>query len=340
MEALILRGQDAFLRNDFETALKIYTEAIDIDDTRSAFFIARADVYAKIGQYSSAVIDTVSALQLDPNATLAHLRQGEYYWNLKDFVASNAAFQRAKQLGDNSDLLQTWLDKCKAVLGNAADAYVAPSAGHTVEPPLVSVTAPLRIRHDWYQTEKNVVIDIIIKKVKREDVTVEILPGNLVLTIKGLPGGGEYNLDLDLCYEIVPSESKWTTLSTKVEITLRKKSMVRWPALEGTGEDPVNGAVVRMQGADALTVSKKDQTKWDSLAAQVKLEEKDEKLEGDAALNKFFKDLYGDASDETKRAMNKSYMESGGTVLSTNWAEIGAKKTEVKPPTGTEFKKF
>lgn len=38
--------------------------------------------------------------------------------------------------------------------------------------------------------------------------------------------------------------------------------------------------------------------------------------------------------------MNKSFMESGGTVLSTNWSEIGAKPTEVKPPEGCEFKKY
>ena len=32
--------------------------------------------------------------------------------------------------------------------------------------------------------------------------------------------------------------------------------------------------------------------------------------------------------------------ESGGTVLSTNWNEIGDKKTEVKPPDGMEYKKW
>ena len=30
--------------------------------------------------------------------------------------------------------------------------------------------------------------------------------------------------------------------------------------------------------------------------------------------------------------------ESGGTVLSTNWKEIGGKKVEVKPPDGMEYK--
>ena len=38
--------------------------------------------------------------------------------------------------------------------------------------------------------------------------------------------------------------------------------------------------------------------------------------------------------------MNKSFQESGGTVLSTNWAEIGAKRTEVQPPTGMEAKTY
>ena len=34
------------------------------------------------------------------------------------------------------------------------------------------------------------------------------------------------------------------------------------------------------------------------------------------------------ADEDTRRAMNKSFQESNGTVLSTNWKEIGSKKTE------------
>ena len=31
-------------------------------------------------------------------------------------------------------------------------------------------------------------------------------------------------------------------------------------------------------------------------------------------------------------------MESGGTVLSTNWKDVGSKKLDVKPPDGMEWK--
>ena len=79
-------------------------------------------------------------------------------------------------------------------------------------------------------------------------------------------------------------------------------------------------------------------------------------------MNEMFQKIYADASDETKRAMNKSFQasyqlfyilininqmnlineiqESGGTVLSTNWNDIGKEKTEVKPPDGMEWKKY
>jgi suppressor of G2 allele of SKP1 len=46
--------------------------------------------------------------------------------------------------------------------------------------------------------------------------------------------------------------------------------------------------------------------------------------------------LQGDENQQ--RAMMKSYVESNGTVLSTNWNEVGSKKVECSPPEGMEPK--
>ena len=67
-------------------------------------------------------------------------------------------------------------------------------------------------------------------------------------------------------------------------------------------------------------------------------EDEDEE-EGDAT-NSFFKKLYKGASPEVQRAMMKSYTESNGTSLSTNWEEVSKGKVETLPPDGMEAKQW
>ena len=57
------------------------------------------------------------------------------------------------------------------------------------------------------------------------------------------------------------------------------------------------------------------------------LDDGDDDDEDDGA-NSFFKKLYNGAAPEVQRAMMKSYTESNGTSLSTNWEEVSKGKVE------------
>lgn len=85
---------------------------------------------------------------------------------------------------------------------------------------------------------------------------------------------------------------------------------------------------------------------WDNITTNILSSEKDKTLSddpntgGDSAVNDLFKKIFADADEDSRRAMMKSYVESGGTSLSTNWDDVKKGPVEVKPPQGSEYKKW
>lgn len=73
---------------------------------------------------------------------------------------------------------------------------------------------------------------------------------------------------------------------------------------------------------------------WDKI---VKDFEENEKDDGITAL---FQKIYATGDENVRRAMNKSFIESNGTVLSTNWNDVGKGKVEMKEPDNCEYKKY
>uniref|UniRef100_A0A2I3GVT8 SGT1 homolog, MIS12 kinetochore complex assembly cochaperone n=1 Tax=Nomascus leucogenys TaxID=61853 RepID=A0A2I3GVT8_NOMLE len=175
-----------------------------------------------------------------------------------------------------------------------------------------------KIKYDWYQTESQV-----------NDVNVEFSEKELSALVK-LPSGEDYNFKLEL-HPIIPEQSIFKVVSTKIEIKLKKPEAVRWEKLEGQGDVPTPKQFIA--GVKNLHPSSSPYTRnWDKLVGKIKEEENNEKLEGDAQIS-------SDGSDEVKCAMNQSFVESGGTVLSTSWSDVGKRKVEINPD-DMEWKKY
>ncbi|CAG9794513.1 unnamed protein product [Diatraea saccharalis] len=199
-----------------------------------------------------------------------------------------------------------------------------------------------KIKHDWYQTESHVVITILIKNAPNDKVKVHYGDRSLSVTSALPQSDSEYSLELELAHEIVPSMCTYVVTPSKIEVKLRKKEGLRWNVLEGEGKEEVVKAIPQavIDASGPQQPPKLFKKDWDKIEKDIKKMEEEEKPEGEAALNALFQKIYGEGSDEVRRAMNKSFVESGGTVLSTNWNQVAKEKVEVKPPDGLEFKKW
>ncbi|KAI1086183.1 SGS-domain-containing protein [Rostrohypoxylon terebratum] len=97
----------------------------------------------------------------------------------------------------------------------------------------------------------------------------------------------------------------------------------------------VEGGPAKAASPQSYPTSSKKAINWDKLKD---VDDDEEEKNGD--VNSFFKKLYLDADPDTKRAMMKSFIESNGTSLSTNWAEAQSKTYQSHPPEGVEAKKW
>ncbi|KAK9872012.1 hypothetical protein WA026_015258 [Henosepilachna vigintioctopunctata] len=197
------------------------------------------------------------------------------------------------------------------------------------------------LKHDWYQTETSVVITVLLRNIKEEQLTVQFFEKNVKLDITGSELSDNISRVFDLSHTIVPDQCSFKITPAKIEIKLKKCEGLRWDKLEGQCDNVKSipqGPVPTTGNPLSYPTSKgKD---WSAIEKDIKAQESQEKPEGEEALNKLFQEIYGKGSDEVKKAMNKSFMESGGTVLSTNWKEVCQDKVECKPPDGMEFKKW
>ena len=82
---------------------------------------------------------------------------------------------------------------------------------------------------------------------------------------------------------------------------------------------------------------------WGKAEKEIDRELEEDKPQNEGALNAWFQQIYAKASNDTRRAMNKSMQTSNGSVLSTNWEEVRDKDYEGKDrvvPEGMELKKW
>ena len=413
------RGEAALSKSDFTAAINHYTLALQASPEAATYYIKRATAYQRTSQFDLALADAEKAVSLATKRAKreliaqAQLRRGTALFQLGQYANSKFCLQQTKRFDDKEKSADMWIAKCDGKLktldeGDAAATVTvqevpdvtiekpkkapdskqgAPGTEHTSGSTAAPVsTAPSqtpldKIRHEWYQSNESVTINLLAKGVPKDQATVEIQPTTVSVSFP-LQTGSTYDFSLEPLFAAVDTEgSKYRVLSTKIEITLKKSTPgQKWANLEGSEASPTltqskNAATPSPNATPAgpayPTSSRSGPKNWDKIAQSYQKpppkpkkdvdkdkdkqkdkdgdESSDEKEDdmyiddaddgGDPA-NAFFKKLYAGADPDTRRAMMKSYQESGGTALSTNWNEVGKKKVEVSPPEGMEERKY
>ncbi|BEI79934.1 hypothetical protein CcaverHIS002_0104630 [Cutaneotrichosporon cavernicola] len=206
-------------------------------------------------------------------------------------------------------------------------------------------------RHDFFQTPQNLTVSLYIKGYAGTPVNVSYHTHHVDVSLPAIPGSEAAEFSVGpLAGAIIPAECSERVLSTKIELRLPKDQPgVTWPALFATSPvDPTAARAYASPPPEPSTASlpspltarpQPDSTKpkknWDAVMSELDDEREDNGAGGgDAALQKLFAGIYANADSDTRRAMIKSFTESGGTALSTDWSSVGKDKVPVRPPDG------
>ena len=350
------------LFRDTEVALQIRA----LSHRSSAFFkLQRYQEAFDDAQNSLMLLSAEKPSGLRPGeGEICHFRAGRAAFELKEYKHSKTLLEKAAELATlnkrqaNKETYENLLHKCnaqlfppdieseKSVSRNSPQAAIEEPTSKRLTSPTANTGVP---KYQYYQSDKVMTISILEAGVQQEDLTVRFRRKNLFVALR--KNGTNFTIIAgNLFAEIDVEKSKVVFKDEKVLVKLRKVEHFEWHELMGKGDDNNDSAEAKTNDPKPKNVDSdetgnpkpiptvpKDDTKarpyashrdWDAIEKNIADEEKNEKPEGDEAMNKLFKQIYSNASDDTRRAMVKSFQTSGGTVLSTNWDEVKEKDYE------------
>lgn len=91
-------GNEAFIAKNYEEAVKLFSQAIELRNDVAGSYVNRASAYASLGKYSEALTDLNRALELNPALPDAYYYRGLVFMDLKLNAQAIADFQKVNEM--------------------------------------------------------------------------------------------------------------------------------------------------------------------------------------------------------------------------------------------------
>uniref|UniRef100_A0A8C6CCW6 Tetratricopeptide repeat protein 12 n=1 Tax=Monodon monoceros TaxID=40151 RepID=A0A8C6CCW6_MONMO len=97
-DALKEKGNEAFVKGDYETAILCYSEGLEKLKDMKVLYTNRAQAYIKLGDYQKALVDCDWALKCDEKCTKAYFHMGKAHLALKNYSVSRECYQKILEI--------------------------------------------------------------------------------------------------------------------------------------------------------------------------------------------------------------------------------------------------
>lgn len=121
-EQLKAEANKAFAAKDYDNAIKLYSDAIELDPTNHVLFSNRSAAKTGAKDYQGALEDAEKTIEITPSFVKGYARKGAALHGLRDFPDAVMAYEAGLQVDPNSDILKKGLAEVK----NAMDSDMGP----------------------------------------------------------------------------------------------------------------------------------------------------------------------------------------------------------------------
>ncbi|GLD57318.1 tetratricopeptide repeat protein 12 [Lates japonicus] len=92
------KGNEAYAQEDYETAVRYYSDGLAELRDMQPLYTNRAQAYIKLGRYSEAISDCEWALKCNERCTKAYVHMGKAYLELKKYNESRECFEKILEI--------------------------------------------------------------------------------------------------------------------------------------------------------------------------------------------------------------------------------------------------